>query len=78
MRLTDSFIDEEENYCLVMDLMADDIKNIVHMCGAPLEEAFAKDIFKQMVEAVAHCHRNDIVHRDIKLENFLLNINEET
>ena len=61
-----------------MDLMADDIRNIVNLSGAPLEEAFAKQIFKQMVEAVAHCHRNNIVHRDIKLENFLLNINEET
>lgn len=35
-------------------------------------EKVAKLLFKQMVDAVDFCHRNGICHRDIKLENFLL------
>jgi tRNA A-37 threonylcarbamoyl transferase component Bud32 len=38
----------------------------------PYSEATTKEIFKQLVAAVMHCHFRGIVHRDIKLENILL------
>lgn len=31
-----------------------------------------------MVEAVVHCHRNDVIHRDVKFENFLIDIDYST
>lgn len=37
-----------------------------------LSEAEAAGIFKQLVGAVGHCHDRSISHRDIKLENVLL------
>lgn len=37
-----------------------------------LTEAQAKPLFYQIATAVAHCHKNGIAHRDLKLENILL------
>lgn len=38
----------------------------------PYSEQTAKEIFKQLTSAVTHCHQLGIVHRDIKLENILM------
>jgi serine/threonine protein kinase len=40
-----------------------------------LEEDDAKRIFKQIMTALHYCHRKSIAHRDIKLENILLDEN---
>ncbi len=37
-----------------------------------LDEEEAKRIFKQILTALQYCHRKSIAHRDIKLENILL------
>lgn len=37
-----------------------------------LEENDAKRIFKEIVESLKYCHSRCITHRDIKLENVLL------
>jgi len=36
------------------------------------KEPEAKKIFKQLLEALEYCHKRDISHRDIKLENIIL------
>lgn len=38
-----------------------------------LHESEARPIFKQIIDAVQACHKEDIIHRDIKLDNILLN-----
>lgn len=40
--------------------------------GKFLAEATAAFYFRQVLEAVGHCHANGIAHRDVKLENLLL------
>ena len=37
-----------------------------------LPEAAARDFFRQLLMGMAYCHSRDLVHRDIKLENLLL------
>ncbi|RLM54426.1 hypothetical protein C2845_PM10G00970 [Panicum miliaceum] len=37
-----------------------------------LPEAPARRLFQQLVAAVAYCHRSMVVHRDLKMENVLL------
>jgi serine/threonine protein kinase len=32
-------------------------------------------IFRQLVQAVEHCHKSGIFHRDIKLDNILIDVN---
>ncbi|KAB0376436.1 hypothetical protein FD755_010880 [Muntiacus reevesi] len=40
-----------------------------------LSEREARHFFRQIVSAVQYCHQNGVVHRDLKLENILLDAN---
>jgi len=37
----------------------------------------AKHYFRQLVEALEHCHRHEVVHRDLKLEHLALSCDRE-
>jgi len=37
-----------------------------------LKEDMAKSVFKQIIEGIGYCHSKSILHRDIKLDNILL------
>jgi tRNA A-37 threonylcarbamoyl transferase component Bud32 len=39
----------------------------------PFVESTAKNLFLQLASAIAHCHNQGIAHRDVKLENILMN-----
>jgi len=44
--------------------------------GKKVNEEEAKCIFKQIVKAIQYCHKKNVVHRDLKFENILLDENK--
>ena len=74
IRLVDYF-DMQDTFYIVMERFnSTDLFNFITKQG-PLPESFAKKIFKQVVNTVIWCHKKGVVHRDIKDENILIDLN---
>ena len=44
-----------------------------HVSIAPFTQPVARNFFKQLLSGVKYCHDNGVIHRDLKLENLILN-----
>jgi len=69
-------VDSRTHVHLVMELCHG--KNLFHFVkkrkpDSRLPEPEAAHIFRQIVSAVAYMHKLNVVHRDLKLENILIN-----
>ena len=62
------FVLETMDFC--WDLMSHLLWNEKHF-----EEPRSRHIFLQLVEATEHCHKSGVFHRDIKLDNILIDDN---
>ncbi|KAJ8308333.1 hypothetical protein KUTeg_013208 [Tegillarca granosa] len=64
-------IETKKNIAIVMELAeGGDLLEKVMKNTLSMEDT--KRIFREIVTALAHCHSQNIVHRDLKLENVLL------
>ena len=64
----------KKHICMVMEyICAGDLLTYIKK-RSKLTEPVAKFIFKQIILGIKHIHDNSIIHRDIKLDNILLDL----
>jgi MAP/microtubule affinity-regulating kinase len=69
-------IDNSKNVCLVMEYASGSLRqHLRSRATRRLDEPESKRIFRQLLSALDYCHMQNITHRDIKLENILLDDN---
>ncbi|KAG1472454.1 hypothetical protein G6F56_001532 [Rhizopus delemar] len=70
------YFEDQEHYYVIMDLFGAgmDLFDYIEYKKDGLSETEVKSIFRQIMEAVCHLHQNQIVHRDIKDENVILDL----
>jgi len=61
----------EDHLFLVMELGQGDLQQYIDRAG-PLKEPEARHVFKQLLEATNHMHSKGILHRDLKLDNVII------
>ncbi len=64
--------EEEDLYYIVMEYVNGQTLKQYIQKNSPLEVEKALDIMKQLTSAITHAHQNNIVHRDIKPHNILV------
>lgn len=70
IKLKNAFI-VDSTLVIVMEFAGGgELKQYVDQQGK-LEEPEARRIFRQLVEAIDHCHALNVIHRDLKMENVL-------
>ena len=74
VKLLDTF--ETKNYILIVmeNISGGDLLSFVKK-RTKLNEKICKFIFKQLLQAIKYIHSNNIIHRDIKLDNVLIDLN---
>jgi len=74
IRLID-FFDMPNSYYIVMERFnSKDLFDYISEEG-PLGENLARQLFKQVLDTVNLCHKRGVLHRDIKDENILIDLN---
>jgi len=66
------YIETENRIFLILELASGGELFTYVMNNGKLSEPEARRIFTQLADAVAYCHRNNVIHRDIKHKNILL------
>ena len=71
IRLHD-FLISDEYFCLIFEYVDGPQLLDYVVTHGKLKEKQARKFFRQILSAVAYCHQNAVVHRDLKIENMLV------
>ena len=71
-QILDSF-ETETHFFIVMEYVCGDLLGFIRKRNK-LNEPSAKIIFKQIIEGLKYIHKKKIIHRDIKLDNILIDL----
>ena len=72
----------ENNYYIITDYyngggLYDILKKYKMIYGRPFPENVVQHLMRQIIDAVVYLHQRKIIHRDLKLENLLINYETE-
>lgn len=67
-----SWEDEKGAYFLMEYIKGLDLISMMEQADGPLSESAARGIFSQIMEALSHVHSKGVAHRDMKLDNLML------
>ena len=73
---------DENNYYIVMEYinggeLSDYLKKYIEKYGKPFSEEIVQYLMKQIISALIYIHDLNIIHRDLKLENIMVNFDSE-
>ena len=71
-QILDNF-ETDTHIFIVMEYVCGDLLGFIRKRGK-LSEAVSKLIFKQLIEGLKYIHKKKVVHRDIKLDNILIDL----
>lgn len=75
-KFIENFSNNENDYLVFERIQGMDLfSTIEKRAFVPFKDSEARKIFKQILKAVMYSHEKGIVHRDIKLENILMDSN---
>jgi len=77
VQLLDVLEDSEHVYLVMEYIEGNELFDLVDQFPYGVPEVLCMKILRQIFVAIAHLHRNNIAHRDLKLENILYNATTE-
>jgi Neu-associated kinase len=72
IKIHDVLEDDDHVYIVFEHAFKGDLFDVLIENGQPLTEAEIKNAFYQIMSALAYMHKHNIIHRDLKLENVLM------
>ena len=75
VKFYEAFKDDQYIYIVTEFIKGQTLSEYINKDWKPMKEAEAANAMQQLVSAVNYCHSHNIVHRDIKLENVLIDDN---